>query len=42
MLNFRFLMYFFADLNATSQDILKKVGQEVAFKYAEKDAKSEI
>ena len=32
-------MYFFADSNATSQDILRKVGQEVALEYAEKDAK---
>lgn len=35
-------MYFFGDFNATSQDILKQVGQEVALKYAEKDTKSKF
>jgi hypothetical protein len=31
---------FFTDFNATSQDILEKVGQEVALKDVEKDSKS--
>ena len=35
-------MYFFADFKVASQDILGKVGQEAAFKGAEKDAKSEL
>jgi hypothetical protein len=35
-------MRFFAVLKATSQDILRKVDQEAAFKNAEKDAQSEV
>lgn len=35
-------MYFSVDFEATSQDILEKVGQEVASEDAEKDAKSEV
>jgi hypothetical protein len=35
-------MYFFADFEADSQDILRKVGQEAAFKDAEKGAKNEL
>ena len=35
-------MYFFADFEVASQDILEQVGQEAASKDAEKDAKSEV
>ncbi len=35
-------MYFFADFEATSQDILEEVDQEVASEDAEKDAKRKL